>query len=343
MRNDIMAASSKDCRLMLATERYAQWQSRFMRYDDTKPNMKELKKCIFNGPYQGESLNKQDVKTNLFWEFGKFTSRDGESIESYYSRFYKMMNEMYPDDNYYHAPKPHKNQTISSRHTSSTNYHAPTKTKGKEVAKLGTPPSLSASEEDSDPEQAQRDKDMQKMHETKTGKRLFLPQGKYDVVQAGRESELKKLIEKSKEKSMENNFDKPPVVPQTNAIKVPKPSVLGKPTDFSDSLEKRDFSKPRSDLYTIALQESSLPTPICLLAKASPTQAWLWHHRLSHLNFDTINLLSKNDIVKGLPNLKFVKDQLCSSCEMCNVTPPFYSISAEGSFGVLRINTITSA
>ncbi|GJY22185.1 hypothetical protein Tco_0394751 [Tanacetum coccineum] len=42
----------------------------------------------------GESFNKQDVKTNLLWEFGKFTSRDGESIESYYSRFYKMMNEM---------------------------------------------------------------------------------------------------------------------------------------------------------------------------------------------------------------------------------------------------------
>ncbi|GJW64684.1 hypothetical protein Tco_0116568 [Tanacetum coccineum] len=43
---------------------------------------------------QGESLNIQDVKTNLFWEFGKFTSHDGELMESYYSRFYKMMNEM---------------------------------------------------------------------------------------------------------------------------------------------------------------------------------------------------------------------------------------------------------
>ncbi|GKE69038.1 hypothetical protein Tco_1527110, partial [Tanacetum coccineum] len=31
---------------------------------------------------QGVSLNVQDVKTNLFWEFGKFTSRDGESMES---------------------------------------------------------------------------------------------------------------------------------------------------------------------------------------------------------------------------------------------------------------------
>nr|GEY87906.1 hypothetical protein [Tanacetum cinerariifolium] len=43
---------------------------------------------------QGESLNIQDVKTNLFWEFRKFTSHNGESMESYYTRFYKLMNEM---------------------------------------------------------------------------------------------------------------------------------------------------------------------------------------------------------------------------------------------------------
>ncbi|GKD69979.1 hypothetical protein Tco_1324069, partial [Tanacetum coccineum] len=43
---------------------------------------------------QGESLNIQDVKNNLFWEFGKFTSHYGESMESYYSSFYKMMNEV---------------------------------------------------------------------------------------------------------------------------------------------------------------------------------------------------------------------------------------------------------
>nr|GFA08459.1 hypothetical protein [Tanacetum cinerariifolium] len=57
-------------------------------------------------------------------------------------------------------------------------------------------------------------------------------------------------------------------------------------------------------------------TPLCLMAKASPTQAWLWHRRLSHLNFDYINLLSKKDIVIGLPKLKYVKDQLSSSCEL---------------------------
>ncbi|GKA57347.1 hypothetical protein Tco_0756535 [Tanacetum coccineum] len=47
-------------------------------------------KCL----QQVESISKQDVKTKLFWEFGKFTLRDGESIKSYYSRFYKRMNEM---------------------------------------------------------------------------------------------------------------------------------------------------------------------------------------------------------------------------------------------------------
>ncbi|GKF30007.1 retrovirus-related pol polyprotein from transposon TNT 1-94, partial [Tanacetum coccineum] len=71
-----------------------------------------------------------------------------------------------------------------------------------------------------------------------------------------------------------------------------------------------------SDLYTISLQETSSPTLICFLAKASPTQAWLWHRRLYRLNFDTINLFSKKDIMIGLRKLKYVKDQLCSSCEL---------------------------
>ncbi|GKE53852.1 retrovirus-related pol polyprotein from transposon TNT 1-94 [Tanacetum coccineum] len=64
------------------------------------------------------------------------------------------------------------------------------------------------------------------------------------------------------------------------------------------------------------LEETTSSTPLCLMAKASPTQAWLWHQRLSYLNFDYINLLSKKDVVIGLPKLKYVKNQLCSSCEV---------------------------
>ncbi|GJZ52732.1 retrovirus-related pol polyprotein from transposon TNT 1-94 [Tanacetum coccineum] len=69
------------------------------------------------------------------------------------------------------------------------------------------------------------------------------------------------------------------------------------------------------DLYSITLQDTPTSNPICLMAKATSSQEWLWHRRLSHLNFDTINLLSKNNIMNGLPKLKFVKDHLCSSCE----------------------------
>nr|GFB40409.1 hypothetical protein [Tanacetum cinerariifolium] len=71
-----------------------------------------------------------------------------------------------------------------------------------------------------------------------------------------------------------------------------------------------------TDLYSITLQDTNSTNPICLMAKATSSQAWFWHRRLSHLNFDTINLLSKNDIVVGLPKLKFVKDHLCSSYEL---------------------------
>ncbi|GJR56219.1 hypothetical protein Tco_1406740 [Tanacetum coccineum] len=58
-------------------------------------------------------------------------------------------------------------------------------------------------------------------------------------------SELKKLIEKCKGKSVETKFDKPFVVRQPNAQRIPKPSVLGKPTPFSDSLERKSFSKTK--------------------------------------------------------------------------------------------------
>ncbi|GKB52631.1 hypothetical protein Tco_0903384 [Tanacetum coccineum] len=155
---------------------------------------------------QGESLNIQDVKTNLFWEFGKFTSLDGEFMESYYSRFViiakqqhkldevsyhklfdilkqyqKEVNEIcaekiaknanplalvaatqpntYP---YYQAPKYHKPYAPISKASLPTRSPATIRHKGKEMAKPITPPSKSASEEDSDREQAQKDKDMKK-------------------------------------------------------------------------------------------------------------------------------------------------------------------------------------
>ncbi|GJV26946.1 hypothetical protein Tco_1383394 [Tanacetum coccineum] len=266
MHNNIMSAGSRDPPPMLATGRYPQWRSRFLRYIDTRPNGDALRKCILEGPYtpstviipdvpakdnslavlerttvetilnmspenkahfesekeaihliltgigdeiystvdacktahemweaikrlqKGESLNIQDVKTNLFWEFGKFTSDDGETMESYYSRFYKLMNEIIRNnltvatmqvntsqksnplalvaaaqlhqDLYYQASKSYTSYTPTTKTSLPTRSHATTRHKGKEIVKPIIPSSESASEEDNDPEPAQKDKEM---------------------------------------------------------------------------------------------------------------------------------------------------------------------------------------
>ncbi|GJW98573.1 hypothetical protein Tco_0180381 [Tanacetum coccineum] len=59
---------------------------------DACPDACEMWKAI-KRLKQGESINVQDFKTNLYWEFGKFTSRDGESLESYYSRFVTLVKQ----------------------------------------------------------------------------------------------------------------------------------------------------------------------------------------------------------------------------------------------------------
>nr|GEX30675.1 hypothetical protein [Tanacetum cinerariifolium] len=56
-------------------------------------------------------------------------------------------------------------------------------------------------------------------------------------------------------------------------------------------------------------------SPICLMARTSSTKSWLWHQRLSHLNFNTINDLARNDLVACLLKFKYHKEHLCPSCE----------------------------
>ncbi|GKF56435.1 hypothetical protein Tco_0166775, partial [Tanacetum coccineum] len=120
-----MLFSGKDRPPMLAPGNYVHWKSRIKRYIDTKLNNELIYYCLKNPPYKfkwtkktvliaevdaclnaceiwkaierlklGESINVQDLETNLYWEFRKFTSWDGESLESYYLLFYKMMNEL---------------------------------------------------------------------------------------------------------------------------------------------------------------------------------------------------------------------------------------------------------
>ncbi|GKF43109.1 retrovirus-related pol polyprotein from transposon TNT 1-94, partial [Tanacetum coccineum] len=48
---------------------------------------------------------------------------------------------------------------------------------------------------------------------------------------------------------------------------------------------------------------------VCLLSKALKTKSWLWHRRLSHLNFGT-----KDGLARGIPKLKFQKNHFFSTC-----------------------------
>ncbi|GJS96809.1 zinc finger, CCHC-type containing protein [Tanacetum coccineum] len=72
-------------------------------------------------------------------------------------------------------------------------------------------------------------------------------------------------------------------------------------------LMKIERSKNR--LYSIKLQ---IEAPICLLANID-SQAWLWHARLGHLNFDDINKMTRKGLVEGIPRINHA-GQICDAC-----------------------------
>ncbi|GJY83791.1 retrovirus-related pol polyprotein from transposon TNT 1-94 [Tanacetum coccineum] len=154
-------------------------------------------------------------------------------------------------------------------------------------------------------------------------------------------SELKKLIEKCKGKSVETQFDKPSVVRQPNAQRIPKPSVLGKPTPFSNSPKMRSFqnktvvnktnvsdglfnTRPHQN-FASDIRKQRTYTRIYLNdvnARTKKPKLPNIKHGFGIEDFLHPKLrlhppyYSKKDIVTGLPKLTYVKDQLCSSCEM---------------------------
>ncbi|GJU90944.1 retrovirus-related pol polyprotein from transposon TNT 1-94 [Tanacetum coccineum] len=91
-----------------------------------------------------------------------------------------------------------------------------------------------------------------------------------------------------------------------------------KHTCFVRNLEGVDLISGswETNLYTLSIGDMMASSLICLLSKASKTKLWLWHRRLSHLNFGAINHLARHGLLRGLPKLKFEKDHLCSACAM---------------------------
>nr|GEW38630.1 hypothetical protein [Tanacetum cinerariifolium] len=75
-----------------------------------------------------------------------------------------------------------------------------------------------------------------------------------------------------------------------------------------------------TNLYIINLYDMASTSPICLMARETPTKSWLWHQRLSYLNFNTINDLAENDVVSSLPKFKYAKEHLCPSYDYSRYT-----------------------
>ncbi|GJT16558.1 retrovirus-related pol polyprotein from transposon TNT 1-94 [Tanacetum coccineum] len=222
MHNNIIAAGSRDRPPMLAPGRYAQWQSRFLRYIDTRPNGDALRKCILEGPYQLTTITIPAVPEVIHL----LLTGIGDKIYS-------------TDD------------ACKTAHDSSL---------------------------------------------------IPLSRGSFDVIVGMDWLSKRKFV----------------IVCHEKIVQLILFIVDSGCTKHMVDLQGNDLVTGNygSDLYIIPLQEMTLSTLICFMAKASPTQAWLWYRRLSHLNFNYINLLSKKDVVIGLLKLKYVKDQLCSSCEV---------------------------
>ncbi|GJV69661.1 integrase, catalytic region, zinc finger, CCHC-type containing protein, partial [Tanacetum coccineum] len=85
--------------------------------------------------------------------------------------------------------------------------------------------------------------------------------------------------------------------------------VFQKNTCFIRNLEGVDLLSGSRDtnLYTNSLDDMLKTSLICLLSKASKTKSWLWHRRLSHLNFGTLNKLAKEVLHEAFQDLNFRK------------------------------------
>nr|GEY86124.1 putative ribonuclease H-like domain-containing protein [Tanacetum cinerariifolium] len=432
---------------------------------DACPNACEMWKAI-ERLKQGESINVQDLETNLYWEFGKFTSQDGESLESYYSRFYKIMNELIKNHfviTNHHVnvqfllqlqPKWQRNREKAIVNSSQPIYDQEPSmvaeddetSKDKEIDKLIALISISFKKiykptnnnhrTSSNTSRANQDNSLRINRSTgyenhrignvvgaretlgstvvqKSGIQCYnckenghvarecqkpkrakdaayhrekmllyeeleahymymaqLQEVSPDAADSGPifdAEPLQKLVEIvlfivdfGCSKHMTGNlkllinfmekflgtvkFRNDQIAPILGYGDLVQGAVMIKRFYYVEGLNHNLFSIGQfcdadlevafrkstcyirdlkgndlltgsrgTDLYSITLQDKISPNLICLMAKATSSQAWLWHCRLSHLNFDTINLLSKNDIVVGLPKLKIVKDHLCSS------------------------------
>nr|GEU77882.1 retrovirus-related Pol polyprotein from transposon TNT 1-94 [Tanacetum cinerariifolium] len=338
---------------------------------DACPNACEMWKAI-ERLKQGESINVQDLETNLYWEFGKFTSQDewqrfvthvkqNQELKTIsYHKLYDILKQHQHEVNEIRVERiarvanplalvaqqqpvyhPQNHPTHYTQNSSTRPQQVVTRNRGKAIINSPQPiydqePSMVAEDDETECQKPKRVKDAAYHRE-----KMLLCKQEEDVIQLNAEQADWRADTDDNEledQELEAHYIYGDLVQGDVTIKrvyyveglnhnlfsvgqfcdADLEVAFRKSTCYICDLKRNDLltGSRGTDLYSITLQDTNCPNPICLMAKASSSQAWLWHHRLSHLNFDTINLLSKNDIVVGLPKLKFVKDHLCSSCEL---------------------------
>ncbi|GKB85810.1 hypothetical protein Tco_0958082 [Tanacetum coccineum] len=133
-------------------------------------------------------------------------------------------------------------------------------------------------------------------------------------------SDLKKLNEKCKGKSVETKFDKPSVVRQPNALKIPKPSILGKPILFQNLLRGTILQRQRIIhitsvsrplLRSTQMKEKVVHNNSQVKYKKKEVED---HHRIYSISNKTKSVTACNDSLKfGTLNVNVV----CATCGIC--------------------------
>jgi hypothetical protein len=92
--------------------------------------------------------------------------------------------------------------------------------------------------------------------------------------------------------------------------------------------------------YLVDFSSNEAKLTTCIFSKAS--LGWLWHRRLGHIGIKQLNRLTKHDLVRGLEDVKFEKEKLCSSCQtrkqVANTHPNKSQISTHRSSELLRMD-----
>nr|GEZ81215.1 ribonuclease H-like domain-containing protein [Tanacetum cinerariifolium] len=91
--------------------------------------------------------------------------------------------------------------------------------------------------------------------------------------------------------------------------------VLGRNFKLSDDDNVLLRTPRQHNMYSIDLNNIVPHKDLtCLVAKASADECMLWHRRLGHLNFKTMNKLARHNLVRGLPTKRFENDHTCTAC-----------------------------